>query len=450
MKLQFLGATGTVTGSKFLLTTSRQKVLIDCGLFQGLKQLRLKNWRPFPVDPKEIDAVIFTHAHIDHTGYFPLLVKKGFNKKAYSTFGTRALCNILLPDAAYLQEEEARYLNKHKLTKHDPALPLYTMEEAQTALSKIHPVDYNKELSIGDIRIRFVPVSHLLGASFVEIEADGETVVFSGDVGRDGDPLLNDKQKIKNADYLIVESTYGDRVHGNEDVLATLEKIIVATEARGGITLIPSFAVGRAQAILFYLNKLKKANRIPDVPVFLNSPMAIQATHIYKQFANDLRVSSEEVNQIFSGVQFVRDAQESMRLNESRKPSIILSASGMITGGRILHHLKSLGPDEKNSLVIVGFQSAGTRGEALLRGKRELRIHGQTVPIRAAIHNLENISAHADSSEMISWLSEMKKTPKKTFVVHGEPVAADEMRKLITQKFDWNCYVPEYGEEVTL
>lgn len=450
MKIQFLGATGTVTGSKFLLTDGDQRLLIDCGLFQGLKILRLKNWNPLPVEASTIDAVILTHAHLDHSGYLPLLVKNGFSGTIFSTHGSFALCEVLLKDSAHLQEEEAKYLNKHDLSKHKPALPLYSKEDVEQTLPLFKPCDYNDPIQFGEFRFIFRNVSHLLGASFIELSCHGKSITFSGDVGRNNDPLLKEKSPPNTTDYLVLESTYGDSRHSQDNPKELLEKIINDTINRKGIVLIPSFAVGRTQEILFYLHELKLQNRIPHVPIYVNSPMAIKSTHIYEKFTNSLKLSEVQLGKIFQDIHYIETAEQSIELNMKHEPAIILSASGMMTGGRILHHLKAMAPNANNSVVIVGFQAAGTRGEALVRGKREIKIHGEYVPINAQVHIINSLSAHADYQEIIDWIKVLETPPKKTFLVHGEPTASDEMRKHIEQQLNWNCEIAEYLEEYEL
>ncbi|MBF0106597.1 MAG: MBL fold metallo-hydrolase [Deltaproteobacteria bacterium] len=450
LNIKFLGATDTVTGSRFLLTHKNKRILIDCGMFQGLKELRLRNWNPFPVDPKTINAILLTHAHLDHSGYLPRLVKEGFNGPVYATHATRTLCSILLPDAAFLQEEDARFLNKHKLTKHLPALPLYSVTDANNSINHIQPVDWGKAVDIKGFTFRFTPVSHLLGASSIEITAGGKKILFSGDIGRSGDPILPERSRLKKMNVLILESTYGNRLHPPEDAQDTLAAIINQTVQRKGVILIPSFAIGRSQALLYIIHQLKQARKIPDIPVYLNSPMAIDATKAHYEFASELKMRREKLEEAFRDVNYVRSSEQSKQLNSIRVPAIILSSSGMLTGGRVLHHIKSLGPEPKNSIILVGYQAAGTRGELLVQGKDELKIHGQVVPIKARVHCLQNMSGHADYNGILKWLSECKVAPQKTFIVHGEKEASSAMSYRIKEKFGWQCEVPHFLEEVGL
>jgi metallo-beta-lactamase family protein len=451
MKLTFLGATNTVTGSKYLLEAGGLRILIDCGLFQGLKMLRLRNWAKLPIRPDSIDRVIITHAHIDHTGYLPLLVKNGFRGKVYSTFATRDLCEIMLPDSAHLQEEEARFANKHGFSKHEPALPLYTREDAYDALTLFEPVDFNHPIKLNDsVDITFIPNGHILGSACVKINDQQRTITFSGDVGRPHQRLMKAPQPLRETDYLVVESTYGDRLHDLSDPIDQIASIIERTIARGGKVLIPVFAVGRAQDVLYDIYLLKKAGRIPDVPVYLNSPMAIDATEIFQRHQGEHRLSHAECESMCHSARMVNSVEESIALNENPKPMIILAASGMATGGRVIHHLKNLAPNPRNSILFVGFQAAGTRGDAMIHGAKEIKIHGEYIPIHAQVELVSNMSAHADYQEMLTWLGEMTHAPRQTFVTHGEPLAADAMRRHLQETLHWNAHVPDYLETIEL
>jgi metallo-beta-lactamase family protein len=452
MQLTFLGATGTVTGSKYLLTYGNKRILIDCGLFQGLKQLRLKNWAPLPINPKEVDAVVLTHAHIDHSGYLPLFVKNGFKGNVYCSAATSDLCEVLLLDAAHLQEEEAKYANKSGFSKHNPALPLYTQEDAQNALALFHSVNYNQTIDLGDgLLMQLIPNGHILGSAFVRISNGQTSIVFSGDIGRPHDLLMKAPTHIKQADYLVMESTYGNRLHEHSDPKIQLAEIINQTVARKGVLVIPVFAVGRAQELLYYIHLLKQSNAIPhNVPVYLNSPMAVDATAIFNHFTDDHRLTPEQSHALCHTAHIVNSIDESKRLNETTGPMIILSASGMATGGRVVHHLKAFAPYARNTILFVGFQAVGTRGSAMLDGATSVKIHGEYVPIRAQVAYLPNLSAHADYAEMIEWLKGFETPPKTTFLTHGEPVAADAMRLHIQEELHWHAMVPEYLETVEL
>ncbi|EKD50113.1 MAG: hypothetical protein ACD_62C00649G0003 [uncultured bacterium] len=450
LSVQFLGATGTVTGSRYLLTNNNKRVLIDCGMFQGLKDLRLRNWTPFPVDPKTLDAILITHAHLDHSGYLPRLVKHGFAGRIIATEATCALLKILLPDAAYLQEEDAEFLNKHNLSKHQPALPLYTIDDANHTLQLMHPVGWDNWQKQDPFEFRFLPISHLLGASFIEMKVGGKKIVFSGDVGRNQDPILPERYHSEKADYIVVESTYGDRAHPDEDVQEELSDVIRKTIDRGGTVLIPSFAVGRSQALIYLINQLKQQNRIPDVPVYLDSPMAIEATKTHLKFADELKMPKEKLEEALKDVTYASTPGQSQQIDSNKKSKIVISSSGMLVGGRILHHLKVMGPDPKNSIILVGFQAAGTRGELLMQGKRELKVHGQLVAINAEVFPIHNLSGHADYHGILEWLSHFQTAPKKVFVTHGEPTAAAGMCEKIKTKFGWDVVVPKYLDKVEL
>lgn len=454
MQLQFLGATGTVTGSKYLLRTDSQQVLVDCGLFQGYKQLRLRNWAAPPFDPRQLNAIALTHAHIDHTGYLPVVVKHGFRGSIYCTQATRALAEVMLLDAAHLQEEEAEYANRHRFSKHDPALPLYTVDDAHKVIAHMHAVKFDvlTEIASG-IQASWLPNGHLLGSAALEIKHAGDAIIFSGDVGRPNDPLMRapaSMASIEACDYLVLESTYGNRKHeplAGEDIL---REVINRTIARDGTVLIPAFAVGRVQTILLALQRLRQANAIPSVPIFVNSPMARDATEIYRKFANETRLSDREFASLCKLSRFVAGADESKRLVRNKASSIIISASGMATGGRVLHHLKELLPDAKNAVVFAGFQAGGTRGAAMINGQDLIKIHGQYFPVRAEIAHIDSMSAHADYLELLDWASKLMHAPKHVYITHGEPDAADAMRVHVQEKLRWSCSVPDYGDTVTL
>jgi metallo-beta-lactamase family protein len=452
MELTFLGATGTVTGSKYLLKSGTKHILIDCGLFQGLKQLRLKNSSKLPINPAKIDAVVLTHAHIDHSGYLPLLVKNGFSGKVYCSEGTADLCKIMLPDSAHLQEEEAEYANRRGFSKHHPALPLYTKEDAENALALLTPVSFEQDVDLGDgLTLRLSPSGHILGSAFVRIHNQKTSVLFSGDIGRENDILMKPPVRIKQADYLLVESTYGNRLHQNDDPKIKLAAIINKTVKRKGVVVIPVFAVGRAQELLYYIHLLKTSGAIAeDIPVYLNSPMAVDATEIFNLYHGEHRLSADQCRALFHTAHMVNSIEQSKALNEAKGPMIILSASGMASGGRVVHHLKAFAPKPNNTILFVGFQAAGTRGAAMLDGAESIKIHGEYIPVRASVELISNLSAHADYSEILDWLGGFETPPKKTFIVHGEPVAADSMRRHIEEKLHWQVEVPEYLETVTL
>jgi metallo-beta-lactamase family protein len=461
MRLTFLGATHTVTGSKFLLEAGGRRVLVDCGLFQGLKSLRLRNWDAPPIDPKSVDAMVLTHAHIDHTGYLPRFVKQGFSGPIYATPATVDLAGILLPDSGHLQEEEARYRNMHRLTKHKPALPLYTVDDALTALKLFRATPYRTAESLSpNLTFELVPAGHILGSAFVLFREGKNTILFTGDIGRYDQPIIFDPTPVQIADYVVMESTYGNRLHkGTEEHSGKdqLRKIINDTARRGGTVLIPSFAVGRAQELLYILRELEEENSIPSLPVYVDSPMAVSAFEIFAKHSeeHDIEMSQLEkkgVNPLHTrNLQFVRTVEESKKINDHSFPSIIISANGMATGGRILHHLMQRLPDSRNSIVFVGFQAAGTRGRALSEGARTVKIFGEEYPVRAEIHTLTGFSAHGDYQELLRWLNGFASPPRRVFLVHGEPEAILGMREHIESTFkSWRVQAPDYLETVEL
>ena len=450
-KLTFLGAVGTVTGSKYLLQADGVRILIDCGLFQGFKQLRLRNWAPFPVPPSSIDQVLLTHAHLDHSGYLPLLVRNGFRGPVLCTDATRALCGLLLTDSGHLQERDAEFANRHGFSKHKPALPLYTEADAETALKRCRSVPFHKPVTIArGLEARFRYAGHILGAAMIELSAGSQKILFSGDLGRPNDIGLFAPEPVEAADYLIVESTYGDRKHDARDPEDALAEAIKRTAARGGTVLIPAFAVGRTQSLLFHLHRLKNANRIPDLPIYLDSPMAMDATDIFAANARDHRLTAAEVRAAFAVAHYVRTIDESKQLDSSKMPKVIISASGMATGGRVLHHLEAYASDPRNLILFAGFQAGGTRGAAMTQGADTIKIHGRYIPVRATVENLHMLSAHADADEILAWLRQFRSPPKMTFITHGEPAAADTLRRRISEELGWACSVPEYRDEAEL
>jgi metallo-beta-lactamase family protein len=451
MSITFLGAAGTVTGSKYLVTVGKRKILVDCGLFQGYKQLRLRNRMPLRVKPKEISAVILTHAHLDHSGYLPLLVKNGFTGPVYCTKATRSLCAILLPDSGYLQEEDAAYANRRSFSKHKPALPLYTVADARRALRQFKPIAFEHELELGrNLGFRFLPAGHILGAAMVMLQHAGTSILFSGDLGRPHDLLMRPPTAVPQADYVVVESTYGNKRHDPADPGELLAAIFRRTFERGGAVIIPAFAVGRAQTLLYYINLLKAAGTIPNVPVYLDSPMAVNATQIFHRYQGEHRLDTEECDAMCAAAEYINTPEESKALSARRGPMIIISASGMATGGRVLHHLKAFAPDPRNAILFVGFQAGGTRGAAMLNGAESIKIHGDYVPLRAEVANVSNISAHADYVEILDWLSHFEAPPRRVFITHGEPAAADALRLRIEERFGWSTHVPEDREQVEL
>jgi metallo-beta-lactamase family protein len=450
--LTFLGAAGTVTGSKYLLECAGRRLLIDCGLFQGYKQLRLRNWAKLPVEPADIDAVLLTHAHLDHSGYLPLLVRNGFRGQVYCTEPTRDLCGILLPDSGHLQEKDAAFANRHGFSKHKPALPLYTQEDAERALRLLASRPFDTTFQpVGGISARFLYAGHILGAAMIELHHAGGTVVFSGDLGRPNSAMFKDPARVTSTDYLVLESTYGDRLHDRRDPEDVLSDIIRRTARRGGSVIIPSFAVGRAQDVLLHLWHLKRDRRIPDLPIFLDSPMAIDASDILRRHPEAHRMTAGDAARALGVAQYIHTQEDSRALDQaSHMPKVILSASGMATGGRVLHHLKTYARDPRHTIVFVGFQAGGTRGADMVAGATSVKIHGEFVPVRAEIEIVHSLSAHADAGEILSWLKQFAAAPRRTFITHGEPGASDALRKRIEGELGWSCTVPDYREEVVL
>jgi metallo-beta-lactamase family protein len=445
MQLTFLGAAQTVTGSKYLLEHKNKKILVDCGLFQGHKEMRQRNWEKFFTDPSEIDAIILTHAHIDHSGYIPLLVKNGFRGKIFCSAATFDLCKILLTDSGFLQEEDARRANRYKYSKHHPALPLYNEAEAEESLKFFQPLAFNQKHDFDEtFYFTLTPSGHILGSAFVSIFFDKKSVIFSGDLGRKNDPIMKPPSQLQQADYLLIESTYGDRLHEKTDPAEMLKIAINKTAARGGTIVIPAFAVGRAQNILFQLYLLKQQNAIPEIPIFLDSPMAIDASEILQKYSDEHKLGKNLCDKVCKIARYTRSTEESKSLNEIKMPMIIISASGMAEGGRVLHHLKNYIPDHKNTILFTGFQASGTRGDKIIRGEKEIKIHGNIYEVNAEIVNLTGSSAHADYEEILDWLNNFKTAPKKIFITHGNPEAATSLQEKITKKFGWNVVIPQY------
>jgi metallo-beta-lactamase family protein len=451
MKIRFLGGAGTVTGSKYLVEHAGHSALIDCGLFQGYKNLRLRNWALLPFDAGKLDAVVLTHAHLDHSGALPLLMRQGFRGPVHTSAATIELCQLLLPDSGHIQEEDAAFANRHRTSKHEPALPLYTAQEARDTLPLLAatPFDEWRELMPG-VRMQLRMAGHILGAASVALATDDCTVLFSGDLGRPDDPVMRPPAPIAVADFIVIESTYGDRVHDAADVEGLIGETIVRTVKRGGTVVVPSFAVGRAQALLHIIHRLKASGAIPDVPVFLDSPMAVDATAIYRRFGDQHRLSPHDCEQMFRVATMVRSVDESRALNALRYPAVIISASGMATGGRVLHHLKTRAGDHRNTILFAGFQAPGTRGARLLAGERLIRIFGEDIAVNAEVVNVQGLSAHADAPQLLAWLRTCPKAPRSVFVTHGEPGAADALRQRIENEVGWRAHTPWMGDTADL
>ena len=447
VNITFLGGAGTVTGSKYLVRHDGKSLLLDCGLFQGYKLLRLRNRTPLPIAPNQIDAVLLTHAHLDHSGYLPLLAKEGFAGPVYASSGTRDLCRILLPDSGHIQEEDAAFANRHGFSKHAPALPLYTRQDALDCLPLIKSVEMGITFQpIPGWRVTFSSAGHILGAASVLLEVAGRRLLFSGDLGRSDDLIMNPPAPAPAADTVLIESTYGDREHPQEDVLSELGPALKRLSARGGVAVVPVFAVGRAQALLHAIHQLKLRGDIPNsLPVFLDSPMAVHTTHLFEQHPQDHRLSSKETRALTHCATMVSSTDESRALASRHGPMVILSASGMATGGRVLHHLAHYAGQHRNMIILTGFQAPGTRGATLASGARSVRIHGRDVELNAEVVQLQSASAHADAKQLLAWLRTMPQSPDQVYVVHGEMAAADELRKRIAHEFGWRAMVPEHG-----
>jgi metallo-beta-lactamase family protein len=444
-RLHFLGAAGTVTGSRYLLEIGGRRLLVDCGLFQGYKVLRQRNWAEFPVSPASIDAVLLTHAHLDHSGYLPRLVHDGFAGRIWCAPGTAALCRILLPDSAGLLEEEAAFANKHGSSKHHPALPLYTQADARACLRHFEEVAFEQEFEPAPgIGVRLRRQGHILGAASIVVEHGGRRVLFSGDLGRPADPLMQAPLPPPAADWIVCESTYGNRTHAGDDLERELGAILKRVLARGGVAIIPAFAVGRAQLLLHMITKLQASGSVPSAPVYLNSPMATDVGALYSHYPDQHRLDPEALKAMRHNTRIVNSVEESKALNRRHGPMVIVAGSGMVTGGRILHHLVAFASDPRNAVVLCGFQAGGTRGATLAAGGRLLRIYGQDVAINAEVVQLEAASAHADADETLAWLRAAPQEPQAVFLTHGEPDASDALRRRIEHELGWTAIVPEH------
>jgi metallo-beta-lactamase family protein len=457
MKISFLGAAQTVTGSRFLVETPGKKLLVDCGLFQGPRVWKERNWAEFAINPAEVDLILLTHAHIDHAGFLPRFAKLGFRGNVICTPATAELLKLLLPDSARLQEEDAAFANKKRYTTHDPALPLYTEEDALQLLQQIQPVDFYQQTQLSpEFSFTFMRAGHILGSAMIEMRIEGMKVVFTGDLGRPSQFIIKSPDTVQSADYLILESTYGNRLHQRIDVKEKLTEIIVRTASNGGTILVPAFAIGRTQELLFLLRGLEEQKRIPHIPIYIDSPMAIEAISIYDRHFTDASKELEVLRQrdstpfLFPEVHPLRSVSESMTLNSITSPCIIVSASGMATGGRILHHLKRRISDHRNTILFIGFQAEGTKGRLLVDGIREIKIHGKQYPVAAKIEYMDALSCHADYDEILGWLHNFQAPPRKVFLVHGEVEASRSMAQRIGESYGWNVHPAEYLETVEL
>ena len=477
--LTFHGAARTVTGSKYLLESNGARVMVDAGLFQGLKELRERNWQDLPFDVSGLDAIVLTHAHLDHCGYLPRVVAQRFRGRVFCTQGTKDLCGIVLPDAGRLQEEDAAYANRHGYSRHAPALPLYRETDAFRAVSQLQPCGYERPMPVAPgVEVEFINAGHLLGSSYVRMHVDGRTILFGGDLGRFGRPVLPDPVMVAETDYLLVESTYGDRIHEQDDAGERLAQIVSETAERGGKLIIPAFAIGRVEELIYWLKRVEAEQRVPVLPVFLDSPMASAALARYGARMHELdpelrpevqddkaphdaaahdpadvrvrRAQQERDMCVFCTERFrvIANVEESKQLTASSVPSIVISSSGMAEGGRVLHHLKAALPNPKNTVLFAGYQGVGTRGRRLVDGEKSVKIHGDTVPVVARIEQLDSMSAHADANELLRWLQGFTRPPEQTFIVHGEPVAQNALGARIKKELGWSHKAPEHRETV--
>lgn len=443
LTLTSLGGAGTVTGSKHLLTFGDTRILVDCGLFQGMKNLRELNWERLPVAARDIDAVVLTHAHLDHCGYLPRLLLEGFRGRIFATAATREVARLILLDSAWIQEKDAEFANRKGFSKHAPALPLYRVKDAERTLEHFVDVPLHRETELpGGAQVLLRRAGHILGAASAQIDIGGQRIVFSGDLGRYDDAVMHDPEAVPDADYIVVESTYGNRVHARTDPVKALGDIIERTVQRGGTVVIPAFAVGRAQSLIYDLWRLRERGGLRNVPVYLDSPMATSASELLHAYPKEHRLDPHDYDAACDAVTCVRDVEESKALSANPYPKVIISASGMATGGRVLHHIATFGPDHRNTLLFSGFQAAGTRGRKLLDGAREVKIHGKWLPVNAEVSNLPMLSAHADSDELMRWLSGFRRKPRRVFIVHGEPEAAEALRERIGRELGWYASVP--------
>ncbi|MDF0717920.1 MBL fold metallo-hydrolase [Muricauda sp. 334s03] len=451
LNIHFFGASGTVTGSKYYLETEEAKIMVDCGLFQGVKELREHNWERLPVDVSEMDYVLLTHGHLDHCGYLPLLVRHGFRGKILGTEPTLEIARIILEDSAKIQEEEAERANEEHYSKHDPALPLYTKEDAAFALNFFERIEEGEEVVLSDnCSVTFLYNGHIIGSTYIEMDLYGKRFVFSGDVGRQEDELLNPPKQPEWADYLFVESTYGDRLHPEEDVEHILTELVKETLQKRGALIIPSFAVERLQSLMYQLWKLYRKNRIPNIPIFVDSPMGNNVLEVFEEFPSWHKLTLEEYHNMCNHISIVSSYAETWETIDDPRPKIVIAGSGMVTGGRVLTYIKQLGDMGSTSILLVGFQAEETRGRKLLEGATELKIYGKYIPIKAKVHHLESLSAHADQAELLTWMGSIKNIPEKVFLVHGERSVMDTYGKKIHEKFGWNCHIPEMYEVIEI
>ncbi len=452
MKITFLGSNGVVTGSRHLVEHENTKILVDCGLFQG-RHIAKRNWDPFPVDPRTINAIVLTHAHLDHTGYIPVLIKNGFKGTIYCSKATAALSAIVLRDSGNLQEEYAYLINKHE-SRHKnqdqnnthEIKPLYTIEDAEKSLQYFHPIDYNSPINIGPLTVNLIFSSHILGSAFVEVSGGNQKLTFSGDLGQQHQLLMKAPPYIKQTDYLVLESTYGDRVHDKSDIFKELAQVISSTFKKNGVLVIPSFAVERTQTLLYCLYMLKKNKSIPDLPIYLDSPMAIEVTNLFCKFKEEHLLEQSLCQDLTSTAKYIRTVEESKEIDNLTHPAIIIAGSGMADGGRVVYHIKKFVSDPKNTILFVGYQAEGTLGNALISGEKKIRIYGVPHIVKAQIKKLSMLSAHADYNDILQWLSGFEQKPKKIFLTHGEPASAESLKEKIEQRFGFTVIIPKYED----
>ena len=447
VKINFLGASGVVTGSKFLLETSEKNILIDCGMFQGLKELRELNWSDLPINVKSIDVVLLTHGHLDHVGYLPRLVKQGFTGKIVGTAPTLAIAEIILKDSAKIHEEDAKKANKEKYTKHHPALPFYTKLEAEKTVTYFQVEMPDKWISLSEnITYRFQYNGHIIGATFIELDINGKRFVFSGDIGRPNDYLLDDPKKPEWADFLFIESTYGNKLHPIYDVEEKLSQLVKETIYKKGNLIIPSFAVERLQTLMYLLWTLYKKNKIPNIPIFIDSPMGNNVLEVFKRFPKWHKLSNQDYNNMCNHVNIIESYKETWETIDDKRCKIIIAGSGMVTGGRVLTYLQQLIDEPSTTVLLVGYQAEGTRGRELQEGIHEIRFFGKYHPVKAKIESIESLSAHADQTDLLHWMSNIKNIPEKVFLIHGEPMALDAFRVKIKDRYNWNVSIPKLSD----
>ncbi|MGZ3769476.1 MAG: MBL fold metallo-hydrolase RNA specificity domain-containing protein [Bdellovibrio sp.] len=451
MEIGFLGGTGTVTGSKFLVHDNGTRILIDCGMFQGLKELRLLNWNGFPFNPKDINAVVLTHSHLDHSGSLPLLRRKGFQGPIYCTEPTKEITKITLLDSAKIQEEDAEYANRKGFSKHHPALALYTVEDVENTLPQLKAQKLHEKFQVGSLTIEFFGAGHILGASSVTVSNGKKTICFSGDLGPSKDPLMWPPEPPPECDFVVMETTYGNRDHSTVPSKQILKDCILNIAKSKGVLLIPSFAIGRAQNLLYEIVSLKRAGEVPaQIPVYFNSPMGQEVSKLYEEFAQFQRLGPGQFAEIMSEIHVVKTADESKALNKQTGPMIIIAASGMLTGGRVLHHLKAFAPNPENIILLAGYQSAGTRGWSLLNGSKDLKVHGTYIDINCKVVPSDSFSAHADRTGLLNWLKSAANKPEKVFLVHGENAASDELRRRIHDQLGWEVVIPKMNQIINI